>query len=68
MRVVDLPSGATSEDQVHNPAGGIGRLDFEALFEPFEAVPEAFTAAEDDRHEGDVQVVDQVRLEDSGVT
>src|SRR3954453_15500529 len=41
-----------------------GRFDFKALFESFESIPEPFAPAEDDRHDDDVHVVDQIGLEE----
>ena len=61
---VGLPGGAAGEDPMGNAAWRRGRFDFEALFESFETVPEPFTPAQDDRHEDDVHMVDQVRLEE----
>ena len=40
------------------------RFDFKALFESFESIPEPFAPAQDDRHEDDVHVVDQIGLEE----
>src|SRR5688572_14734788 len=41
-----------------------GGFYFKALLESFESVPEPFAPAQDDRHEDDVHVVDQIGLEE----
>jgi hypothetical protein len=45
---------------VGDAAGGAHRLDGEALFQAFKSVPEGLAAADDDRYDRDVHVVDQV--------
>src|SRR5262249_16462754 len=57
------------EGEMSDAAGGAYRLDAEALLDPLEPVPHPLPAPEDDGHDGDVQVVDQVgvqELTDSG--
>src|SRR5581483_418559 len=49
----------TGERDVGDAAGGAHRLDGEALLQALQAVPERLAAAEDDRHDHDVHVVDQ---------
>src|SRR5579859_3527063 len=50
----------TGEREVGDTAGGTHRLDGEALLQALQAIPEGLAAAEEDRHECDVHVVDQV--------
>src|ERR1700723_2087159 len=50
----------TGERDVGDAAGGAHRLDGEALLQAPQAVPGGLAAAEEDRHERDVHVVDQV--------
>src|SRR3984885_10191188 len=49
----------TGERDVGDAAGGAHRLDREVLLQALQAVPERLAAAEEDRHERDVHVVDQ---------
>src|SRR5579859_5931156 len=50
----------TGEREVGDTAGGTHRLDGEALLQALQAIPEGLAAAEEDRHECEVHVVDQV--------
>src|SRR5579864_1206028 len=45
--------------EVGDAAGGAHRLDGEAVLQSLQAVPEGLAAAEEDRHDHDVHVVDQ---------
>src|ERR1700735_1992611 len=49
----------TGERDVGDAAGGAHRLDGEALLQAFPAVPEGLAAAEGDRDDRDVRVVEQ---------
>src|SRR6185312_15437488 len=55
-----LSAATTGERDVGDAAGGAHRLDCEALLQALQSVPEGLAAAEEDRHERDVHVVDQV--------
>src|SRR5207245_6129024 len=57
----DLSAG---EHEMSDAAGRADRLDVEALLEPFETVPEAFPASENDGHDRDVHMVDHVGREE----
>ena len=41
-----------------------GGFDVKALFESFESIPEPFAPAQDDRHDDNVHVVDQIGLKE----
>ena len=43
-----------------NPAGRAGRLNLEPLLKILETVPQAFPASEDDGHDRDVHIVDEI--------
>src|ERR1700693_5763127 len=49
-----------STAQVRDAARSGDGLNLETLLEPFQAVPHPLAPAEDDRHDGDVQIVDQI--------
>src|SRR5215472_1675712 len=53
-------SGGTRERQVRDATRARHGLYVESPLEPFEPVPDPLTAPEDDRHQRDVHVVDQV--------
>src|SRR5260221_9755095 len=50
----------TGTTQVRDAARRRDRLDLETVLQPFQAVPYPLAPAEHDRHDDDVQVVDQV--------
>src|SRR5690348_13543712 len=48
-----------AEGDVGDAAGAVHGLNLETVFEPLQTVPEPLSAAQHDRHHGDVRVVDQ---------
>src|SRR5260370_25082557 len=57
----DLSAG---EGEMGDTAGRADRLNVEALLESLEPVPQAFPACENDGHDRDVHLVDQVGREE----
>ena len=50
----------TGESEMRNAAWRADRLNLEALLKTFETVPQPFPASENDRHDGDMHVVDEI--------
>src|SRR6476661_383071 len=61
---VCLPGRATGEDHVDDSRWRRSRFDVKALFESLEPIPEPFTAAQEDRYDDDMHVVDQIGFEE----